>query len=279
MEAISHELHCEKRFDQITIFNFSMPLVTCHNLLLLSVIKFIYVYRLLRLIHIYSKNISLDRTCTEVPGSPGSANETSPYSPQAHKVDRYSFNSAPSEEMLQEIPDEMASMGSEDLSRNPLIPLAPALQLQWDGSETEDCGDETSVYTESGDEVLYENSEVSEAVFESAKLMQEVWARFDKDWTEKFITCAGSETTSVPPSIQKASTSAKTTVHKRQRRENDGDDDDDNSDDNGRAPKRSIPRHTRPDRDELKLSCPFRKHDPQRYKNCASYWKTVGRIK
>jgi hypothetical protein len=123
---------------------------------------------------------------------------------------------------------------------------------------TEDSGeDDTSVYSESNSasdalgETTYENSElnvheVSAAVLENAKralvnqLMQEVWVRFDKHWTDKFTACAGSDTTSsIPPSWQTASTSAQGTVQKRQRE--DDDDDNSSSDDHGRAPKRSIP--------------------------------------
>jgi hypothetical protein len=102
---------------------------------------------------------------------------------------------------------------------------------------TEDSvGDDTSVYSQSDGasdalgETTYDVNEVSAAVLENAKrdlinqLMQEVWVRFDKDWAEKFTACAGSETTSIPSSGLRGSTSAQGTVQKRQREEEDDDD-------------------------------------------------------
>ena len=115
-----------------------------------------------------------------------------------------------------------------------------------------DDSDDTSVYSESNSasdalgETTFENSA---AVLENAKralvdlLMQEFWARFDNDWIERYI---GSETTSIPPSRQTASTSAQGTAQKRQRREEDDD------------PKRSMPQQTLPGGEGLAPPCPFR---------------------
>lgn len=233
---------------------------------------------------------------------------TSPYSLcRADKVNRsYSFNTgsrpmaynprtpenqshspAPSHEKSEIPPNEMASFDS-------VTTYGPVQDYDY---MTEDSGDDTSVYSESNsasEETMYENSElhvkqVSAVILEKAKrtlinqLMQEVWVRFDKDWTAKFTACAGSETTLIPPSRQTASTSAQGIVPKRQRKEDD--DDNSSSDDHGRAPKRSIPQQTPPDGEGLALSCPFRKHDPRKYRfpeyrTCAlSFWKNVGRVK
>jgi hypothetical protein len=108
-----------------------------------------------------------------------------------------------------------------------------------------DGSDDTSVYSESNSA----SNALGETTFENAKralvdlLMQEFWARFDNDWIERYI---GSETTSIPPSRQTASTSAQGTAQKRQRREEDDDH------------KRSIPQQTLPGGEGLALSCPFR---------------------
>jgi hypothetical protein len=117
------------------------------------------------------------------------------------------------------------------------------------------------------------------------KLMQEVWAIFDKAWTAKYTTCGGSVPPSSSPSKERTSTSEGSSIQKRQRQE----DDDGNSSgrNNGRRPKRSPPDQRPPDGDErhLELSCPFRKHDPRKYrfpeyKTCArSSWDSVGRVK
>jgi hypothetical protein len=228
----------------------------------------------------------------------------------------HSASNVPSHEKPEISPGKM---GPEKLSSNHTIPLAPLEELQQyrrdslnryldslqgettngpaqDDYMTEDSGDDTSVYSESiaSDETIYKNSElhvneVSAAAFESAKrtlinrLMQEVWVRFDRDWTAKFTACAGSEITSIPPSRQTASTSAQGAAPKRQREEDD--DDNSSSNGNGRAPKRSIPQQTLPGGEGLALSCPFRKRDPRKYrlpeyKTCAlSSWKSVGRVK
>jgi hypothetical protein len=243
----------------------------------------------------------------------GSHNPRTPENQSLH-----SASNAPSHEKPEISPGEMASTGPEDLSSNHAT-LGPALEelqqyrqdslnryldslhgkttngpAQDDDYMTKDSGDDTSVYSESiaSDETIYKNSElhvneVSAAAFESAKrtlinrLMQEVWVRFDRDWTAKFTACAGSEIT---PSKQTASTSAQGAAPKRQREEED-DDDNSSSNGNGRAPKRSIPQQTLPGGEGLALSCPFRKRDPRKYrlpeyKTCAlSSWKSVGRVK
>ena len=120
------------------------------------------------------------------------------------------------------------------------------------------------------------------------KLMQEVWVIFDKTWTANYTTFAGSappsSTPSGEPSGERASTSDGKSVHKRQRQE---DDEKHSGGGNDRTPKRLPPSHKHPGGDEerLELSCPFRKHDPSKYR-CPMYricarnsWNTVGRVK
>jgi hypothetical protein len=140
-------------------------------------------------------------------------------------------------------PGEMASTGPEALPSNHSLPgettYGPA-QDECSDYMSEDS-DNTSVYSESDENSELHANEVSAAVLENAKralvnqLMQQVWVRFDNDWAEKFIPCAGGA------SRQRVSTSAQGTVQKRHREE---DDDNSFSDDHGRASKRSIPQQT-----------------------------------
>lgn len=141
--------------------------------------------------------------------------------------------------------------------------------------------DESSVLGGSGTSSKVLNNAKSALV---NKLMQDVWGFFDKSWAAQFTACGGSAPTSSSPK-QKELMSTHGVFQKRQRQE----DNDDNSsgDDNGRAPKRSQPNQTPSDGidDQLALACPFRKHDPRKYrfpqyKPCVlSSWNSVGRVK
>jgi hypothetical protein len=117
------------------------------------------------------------------------------------------------------------------------------------------------------------------------KLMQEVWVIFDQTWTANYTTFAGSAPPSSSSSRGEASTFDGKSIHKRQRQEND--DVDSSTEHNSRAPKRLPPNHipTGGDEERLELSCPFRKHDPRKYR-CPTYrtcarnsWDSIGRVK